>query len=287
MSKKYPSFQFYPGDWLKDPSLRAVSSGARGLWIDMLCLMWETQPRGYLQTPSGAPLTDEQIARMTGNCSLEEVRGWLGELELLGVLSRTTQGVIYCRRLVRDEHKRSLCAEAGKRGGNPTLMGQSKGQSKGDAKGVPKRNPTPSSSFSTSRTSASADVEGCTETNAVASSSVPPSTGPPTEDVLMVFPCDGAVKTWALTRAQVERWRVAYPSLDIEAECRKALAWVEAHAERRKTARGMPQFLVRWFSRATNSPQRAFAASGNGRGSLPIGPGQRHEADAHREIGRF
>lgn len=113
-------------------------------------------------------------------------------------------------------------------------------------------------------TSASADVEGCTETNAVASSSVPTSTGPPTEDVLMVFPCDGAVKTWTLTSAQVDRWRVAYPSLDIEAECRKALAWVEAHAERRKTARGMPQFLVRWFSRATDSPQRAFAGAGSG-----------------------
>jgi hypothetical protein len=181
---KLPSFQFYPGDWLKDPLLRAASSGARGLWIDMLCLMWEAQPRGYLQTPSGDPLADEQIARMTGNCSLEEVRGWLGELESLGVFSRTSSGVIYSRRLVRDERKRRACQEAGKRGGNPsltlngqangsectptedgvvrllrqTLKGQSKGaskgdpkgQSKGDAKGDANRNPTPSTSISSS-----------------------------------------------------------------------------------------------------------------------------------------
>ncbi len=43
---KLPSFQFYPGDWMKDPALRSVSLEARGLWMDMLCLLFESVRRG-------------------------------------------------------------------------------------------------------------------------------------------------------------------------------------------------------------------------------------------------
>ena len=144
---KNPAFQFYPADWLRDPALRSVSSGARGLWMDILCLMWECVPRGHLQTPSGKPYTTEMICRATGNISKDEVDGWLGELEYSGVLSHTASGVIYSRRMVRDEHKRVLCSQAGKKGGgNPTFKGSCKGESKGDSK----RNANPSTSSSTS-----------------------------------------------------------------------------------------------------------------------------------------
>lgn len=139
---------------MKDTQLRIVSSGARGLWIDMLCLAWDSDPRGYLQTATGKPLNTEQITRSTGNCSLEDVARWIAELEDSGVFSRSATGVIYCRRMVRDEHKRRLCQEAGKKGGNPTLKGQAKGQVKGvptpPVKGVANPNPTPSSSSSSS-----------------------------------------------------------------------------------------------------------------------------------------
>lgn len=36
---KLPSFQFYPGDWLKDPAVSMLSAAARGIWIDMICAM--------------------------------------------------------------------------------------------------------------------------------------------------------------------------------------------------------------------------------------------------------
>lgn len=148
---KNPAFQFYPADWLRDPALRSVSSGARGLWMDILCLMWECVPRGHLQTPSGKPYTTEMICRATGNISKEEVDGWLGELEYSGVLSHTASGVIYSRRMVRDEHKRVLCSQAGKKGGgNPTFKGDPKGSPKGDSKGQSKQNANPSSSTSSS-----------------------------------------------------------------------------------------------------------------------------------------
>lgn len=114
MSKKLPSFQFYPGDWMKDPAVRCCSLAARGLWIDLLCLMHESPRRGYLQHENGMPVTHEQIARMTG-CSSEEASHLLQELESAGVFSCTEHGVIYSRRAVRDEDNRTKTKERVKR----------------------------------------------------------------------------------------------------------------------------------------------------------------------------
>ena len=157
---KLPSFQFYPGDWMKDPGLRSVSLEARGLWIDMLCLLFESVRRGYLQHATGKPVSPEQLARMTGD-SAEQVSRLLQELEDSGVFSRTEQGTIYSRRMIRDERKRTACSEAGKKGGGnpdfhgtkylrPTFKGNPKGESKGGRKGESKQNPNPSSSTSSS-----------------------------------------------------------------------------------------------------------------------------------------
>jgi hypothetical protein len=102
---KLPGFIFYPGDWMKDPELRCVSSGARGLWIDMLCLMFESVRRGYLQLHNGKVVTAEHLARMTGN-STDDTSRWLQELEDSGVFSRTEHGMIYSRRQVSDQTRR-------------------------------------------------------------------------------------------------------------------------------------------------------------------------------------
>ncbi len=167
---KLPSFQFYPGDWMKDPALRSVSLEARGLWIDMLCLLFESGRRGYLQHATGKPVSDEQLARMTGG-SAEQVSRLLRELEDSGVFSRTEHGMIYSRRMIRDERKRAACSDAGKKGGgNPTyrthfgksnetrdlpstFKGHLKGGVKGDSKDGAKQKPNPSSSASFSSSS--------------------------------------------------------------------------------------------------------------------------------------
>ncbi len=152
MTKKLPAFQFYPGDWLKDPNLRRCTHAAKGVWIDLLCLMFESEERGVLVSSQRAWSDDEIVLAVGGDSAV--VRACVQELTLKGVCNRRQDGALYSKRLVRDEHKRLLCIEAGKRGGNPnltqTLKGHSKGGLKGDAKGGPKRNPTPSSSSSSS-----------------------------------------------------------------------------------------------------------------------------------------
>lgn len=109
---RLPAMMFYVGDWLKDPGLRAVSFAARGLWADMLCLMFDSPTRGVLRHPTGKAVSPEQIARMTGG-SRDEVQGLLSELEECGVYSTTEDGAIFSRRMVRDEQARAERAARG------------------------------------------------------------------------------------------------------------------------------------------------------------------------------
>ncbi len=133
MGARYPEFRWDADAWLSDEKLRACSLGARGLWADMLSLMHKNDRRGYLQI-NGLPVTPEQFARMTG-CLPDEATRYLAELLNSGVASVTETGIVYSRRMIRDERKRSLCSVAGKNGGgNPTFKGHPKGHPKGAAK---------------------------------------------------------------------------------------------------------------------------------------------------------
>lgn len=57
---------------------------------------------------------------------------------------------------------------------------------------------------------------------------------------------------WALSEAQVADWMRLFPGLDVRQEARKALAWVIANPGRRKTAGGMPRFLVIWLTKSND-----------------------------------
>jgi hypothetical protein len=94
---------FYPRDWLVDPNLNSCSLCAQGLWVRMLCYMWESEKRGYLMVGNKA-LHIEQIVRLVGAGNPEsEVLYWLSELKDAGVYSETDEGVMYSRRMVDDE----------------------------------------------------------------------------------------------------------------------------------------------------------------------------------------
>jgi hypothetical protein len=82
-------------------------------------MMHEGEPYGHLTVGGVAP-TEEELARMIGE-SVETTRALVSELERKRVFSRTPEGIIFCRRMVRDEQKRNAHAEAGRLGGNPNL----------------------------------------------------------------------------------------------------------------------------------------------------------------------
>ncbi len=116
---KNPFMKFYTSDWRSDPRLRMCSAAARGLWMEMLCLMHEATPYGHLLIEGKAP-NDTQLAMLAG-IPLDQITPLSGELETAGVFSRSSKGVIYSRRMVRDEKRSRNSQKNGQRGGNPTL----------------------------------------------------------------------------------------------------------------------------------------------------------------------
>lgn len=149
---KRPAFQFYPADWRKDVELQSCSMAAQGLWINALCIAHECDPYGHL-TINGKGMNSAQLSRQVG-LSVKETDSLLTELVDAGVAKRTDESVIYSSRMVKDESLRNVRAEAGRLGGNPSLLKQRDNQQDNPgSKQTKKQKPTPSSSSSSASSS--------------------------------------------------------------------------------------------------------------------------------------
>lgn len=122
---KRPASQYYWGDWRRDTALQACSLAARGLWHEMNCLMHDCDPYGHLCVGATA-MQPSQLARLVG-ITPKECSALLAELDGAGVFSRTAEGVIYSRRMVRDEDLRERRANGGKAGAEHGVKGAEHG----------------------------------------------------------------------------------------------------------------------------------------------------------------
>lgn len=111
--------KFYPSDWRSDAMLRLCSSGARGLWVEMMCIMHEAEQYGSLLV-NGKRIDKKQLAGLAG-LPEKDCTSFLLELEGNGVFSRDEDGTIYSRRMRRDHEKAIKDKNNGKRGGNPKI----------------------------------------------------------------------------------------------------------------------------------------------------------------------
>jgi len=136
---KSPGFWFFTGDWMKDTELRFCSIFARGLLVDLLCLMFESAKQGYLCRPDGSARTDTEIVNSISGGSEQEKLNALNELVASGVLSRDEQGVLYSRRLSRLKDVSEQKRRAGSKGGSKT-QAQRKQTGKQDGKHEDKQN---------------------------------------------------------------------------------------------------------------------------------------------------
>lgn len=153
-----------------------------------------------------------------------------------GWRNRTLDEVI--KESERRADKQRAYRERGNRNGN--------GGGNGDGNNNHNRVGSPSPSPSPSLISGS---DSGTKIQTVSSASDKPT---PEPAAVLVFPATGqGAQTWALTQAQLDEWTEAYPDIDVMAQARKALVWIQAN--RRKTAKGMPRFMVSWLNRATNT----------------------------------
>ena len=110
--------KFWWGDYQNCTELRLLNLAARGYWMELLCVMHSASPTGHLLIGGKQP-THAQLAAIAG-CTTREAKRLEAALEAVGVFSRTTDGVIYCRRMVRD----SIAAEHGKAGAERRWKGK-------------------------------------------------------------------------------------------------------------------------------------------------------------------
>jgi uncharacterized phage protein (TIGR02220 family) len=147
-----PALQFYPADWRKDLAVQALGYHDRGVWFEMLCLMHESSERGVMLL-NGSPISEDVIARLLG-LDNQTFNQTLTTLLTYGVAKRRQDdSAIFSKRMVDDEKLCKIRREAGKLGGNPTLLKQ-----KGTTRD--KQIPTPSSSSSSSSTDSKAAAAG-------------------------------------------------------------------------------------------------------------------------------
>lgn len=99
---KNPSTRWFWIDERSDTGLRTCSIGSRGAWHEMLGICVENG--GYLLVDGKAPSICE-LGRLIG-VERRQLSRLLRELEKHGVFSRTEEGVIYCRRMVREAGKK-------------------------------------------------------------------------------------------------------------------------------------------------------------------------------------
>lgn len=143
---KLPYFPFYPGDWQKDAALRRCSHGARGVWIDILCLMFDCEQRGVLAT-GGTPITDEELCFVIGG-DFARTKAHIAELFDKGVMKKNDAGAYFSARIMRDDEIRKVRAASGLKGGKRSgKTRRSKARSKIEANGEAKGKQIPENEY--------------------------------------------------------------------------------------------------------------------------------------------
>lgn len=104
------------GEWLDSPRINNLSYEIRGVWLTMLCYLWESPTRGVMAYPNGKLYTKGQILR---TLDIDPIA-----LEILienGLLAVDDNGAYYSPEMVRKERISAIRRTAGRKGGEITM----------------------------------------------------------------------------------------------------------------------------------------------------------------------
>lgn len=105
---KMPFIQLFTGDWLKDPAVSMLSPAARGIWVDFICVMHESDRSGVMRG------TRQMLARLV-RCSTDELSSALNEYQLCATadITEDDNGVVTVvnRRMKREANARKTDAD--------------------------------------------------------------------------------------------------------------------------------------------------------------------------------
>lgn len=247
---KRPAFQFYTADWQGNSKLRRCSHIHKGVWVDVMCLMHDSDEYGVLRWPL------EDIAQAVG-CSIRLLR----ELVSKGVLKGAELGqrieafiytprhagkdgvpvtllpeqegpIWYSSRMVRDEYVRSKRGEGTRFGDEPK--------------------PTPNPTIGDEPT----QREGCGPSTSSSTSSSKdqkhvgnaPNGARHADDspILITLPLreGGEFEVRQSLVAEVEP---LCPAVDVPATLKEMKLWLVGNPDRRKTRKGVKRFITNWL----------------------------------------
>lgn len=116
---KKESFAFYPVDWMSDSRLRLCSAGARGLWVDILCLMHLSNERGYLLVDD--TVLDEEMLQKRLGYDAKEFNDCFMELRRYNIIKKDEKNRYFSKTMVNSQKISEKRSMSGKLGGNPNL----------------------------------------------------------------------------------------------------------------------------------------------------------------------
>jgi uncharacterized protein YdaU (DUF1376 family) len=227
-STKSPAFQFYVRDFLGSSKVDGMSMTERGIYITLLARCWDE---------NGLPTDIAKLAKMARMKPAQFDRIWLGGH--LHECFTERAGRLHNDRL--DEERRKQQAFRRRQTDKAVKRWDSSGNATASVRHASGNALLSSSSIASSKKEKEISDES---------------------PIVLTFPTSGTPDEWHLRESQVAKWTEAYPALNVTAECRKALVWVDANSL--KTARGMPAFLVRWLGNATNHVRPAAAPRAGG-----------------------
>lgn len=116
---KLPWFKFYPKDWMTDSGLQMCSWEAKGIFIELICIMAESKRYGFLEI-NGVKVTQELLKKRL-RIHHKTLKKCLRELLDNSVLS-LEEGVFFSRKMVKEAALSLKGQELGRLGGNPCLL---------------------------------------------------------------------------------------------------------------------------------------------------------------------
>lgn len=108
---RLPWFKFYWIDWLSDSKIRRCSLAARGLLVEILCLMADGEERGYLLT-AGKPWSNDDVAKATVGPT-ETIPDLIEELLATNALMRDGRGALTYPDMAHDASVSAARSKAG------------------------------------------------------------------------------------------------------------------------------------------------------------------------------
>lgn len=102
-NKKYPAFLFYPESWLADNKLSLCSYQTKGVWIDLICRMHQSEKYGYLYV-SNRYLKKDDVQKMLKIADKKEFDEIWNELMVNEILKEDEFG-FYSKKLIEENEK--------------------------------------------------------------------------------------------------------------------------------------------------------------------------------------